>query len=86
MTHLELVAHVAEAEGLDEKDVRRVLDRAFETVVEKVAADDKVVVGGLGTFKRGLKRRGPRAAKDAPRKGKLVLTPSSTIDGKLNPG
>ena len=84
MTHLELVAHVAEREELDEKDVRRVLDRAFETIVDKVAADDKVIVGGLGTFKRGLKRRGPKQANDSPRKGKLVLTPSSTLDGKLN--
>jgi nucleoid DNA-binding protein len=84
MTHLELVARVAEAEALDERDVRRVLDRAFELVVEQVAADEKVVVGSFGTFKRGLKRRGPRQAKDAPRKGKMVLTPSSTLDGKLN--
>lgn len=84
MTHLELVAHVAQTEDIDAGDVRRVLDRAFETIVEKVAADGKVVVGGLGTFKRGLKRRGPKQAKDSPRKGKLVLTPSSTIDGRLN--
>ena len=84
MTHLELVHHVAAAEGLDEKDVRRVLDAAFEAIVAKVAEDDKVVVGGFGTFKRGLKRRGPRQAKDSPRKGKLVLTPSTTVDGKLN--
>ncbi|HEX8387406.1 MAG TPA: HU family DNA-binding protein [Sphingomonas sp.] len=84
MTHLELVARVAEAEQLDEKDVRRVLDAAFDAIVEEVAKDDKVVVGGFGTFKRGLKRRGPKQAKDVARKGKLVLTPSSTIDGKLN--
>ena len=58
MTHLELVAHVAEREQLDEKDVRRVLDAAFEAIVGEVARDDKVVVGGFGTFKRGLKRRG----------------------------
>jgi nucleoid DNA-binding protein len=84
MTHLELVARVAEQEQLDEKDVRRVLDAAFDAIVERVAEDDKVVVGSFGTFKRGLKRRGPKQAKDAPRKGKLVLTPSTTIDGKLN--
>jgi nucleoid DNA-binding protein len=84
MTHLELVAHVAEAEQLDEADVRRVLDRAFETIVDKVADDDKVVVGSFGTFKRGLKRRGPKQGKDTARKGKIVLTPSSTMDGKLN--
>jgi nucleoid DNA-binding protein len=85
MTHLELVAHVAEREGLDEKDVRRVLDTAFDAIVEKVAADDKVVVGSFGTFKRGLKRRGPKQGKDTPRKGKIVLTASSTMDGRLNP-
>lgn len=84
MTHLELVAHVAEREGLDEQDVRRVLDAAFEAITAQVAEDGKVVVGGFGTFKRGEKRRGPRQPKDAPRKGKLVLTPSSTLDGRLN--
>lgn len=84
MTHLELVSHIAEQEDVPEADVRRVLDRAFETVIGRVAEGDKVVVGGFGTFKGGLKRRGPKQAKDAPRKTKLVLTPSSTIDGKLN--
>lgn len=86
MTHLELISHVAEREQLDEKEVRRVLDAAFEAVVDQVADGDKVVVGGFGTFKGGLKRRGPKQAKDAPRKTKLVLTPSSTLDGRLNPG
>lgn len=85
MTHLELVAQVAEREDMDEKDVRRILDAAFEAIVVEVAKDDKVVVGSFGTFKRGLKRRGPKQAKDSPRKGKLVLTPSSTLNGKLNP-
>lgn len=84
MTHLELVTHVAEREEMNEADVRRVLDAAFEKVVERVAEGDKVVVGGLGTFKPGLKRRGPKADPKSPRKTKLVLTPSSTLDGKLN--
>ena len=53
MTHLELVAAVAAAEELDEHDVRRVLDRAFETIVGEVAGGGKVVVGGFGTFKEG---------------------------------
>lgn len=43
-----------------------------------------MVVGGFGTFKGGLKRRGPKQANDAQRKTKLFLTPSSAIDGKLN--
>jgi len=85
MTHLELVAHVAQSAELDEKDVRRVLDTAFETVVDRIAEGDKVVVGGLGTFKPGLKRRAPKADPKSPRKTKLVLTPSSTLDARLNP-
>jgi nucleoid DNA-binding protein len=84
MTHLELVAHVAGATDLPEADVRRVLDTAFEAIVDEVGKDDKVVVGGFGTFKAGLKRHGPRSPKDAPRKKKMVLTASSTLDGKLN--
>jgi nucleoid DNA-binding protein len=84
MTHLELVAHVAGAEELDEKEVRRVLDAAFATIVDEVAGGGKVVVGGFGTFKRGLKRRAPRADRNAPRKHKLMLTPSSTLGEKLD--
>ena len=84
MTHLELVARVAEATELDDADVRRVLDSAFDTIIAAVAGDDKVVVGGFGTFKPGLKRRAPKADRTAPRKKKLVLTPSSTIDAPLN--
>ena len=84
MTHLELVAAVADAEELDEKDVRRVLDRAFETIVGEVAGGEKVVVGGFGTFKQGLKRRAARSDPKAPRKHKLLLTPSSTLATKLD--
>ena len=84
MTHLELVAHVAGQTGLAEDEVRRVLDAAFEAIVDEVARDDKVVVGGFGTFKPGLKRRAPKADRGAARKKKIVLTASSTMDGKLN--
>lgn len=84
MTHLELVAAVGQAEEMDEKDVRRVLDRAFATIVDEVAGGGKVVVGSFGTFKQGLKRRAPRADRNAPRKHKLLLTPSSTLGTKLD--
>ena len=84
MTHLELVAAVAGAEELDEKDVRRVLDRAFETIVGEVADGGKVVEGGFGTFKQGLKRRAAHADPKASRKHKLLLTPSSTLGAKLD--
>ena len=84
MTHLELVARVADQEKLGEDDVRRVLDAAFAAIVDEVASGDKVVVGHFGTFKPGLKRRAPRSDPTAARKTKLVLTPSSTLDGQLN--
>lgn len=84
MTHLELVARVAEESGLDEAQARAALDAAFEAIVAAVADDGKVVVGGFGTFKPGLKRRGPKTDPKSPRKTKLVLTPSSTLDGRLN--
>jgi nucleoid DNA-binding protein len=84
MTHLELVAHVAGTTDVGEDEVRRVLDAAFEAIVEEVAKEEKVVIGGFGTFKAGLKRHGPRADKSAPRKKKITLTASSTMDGKLN--
>lgn len=84
MTHLELVARVADRAELDDKQTRAALDAAFEAIVAEVADGGKVVVGGFGTFKPGLKRRGPKADPKSPRKTKLVLTPSSTLDGRLN--
>jgi nucleoid DNA-binding protein len=62
MTHLELVARIASASGLDEKEVRRVLAHAFETIVDEVAGGGKVAGGAFGTFKQGPKRRAPWAA------------------------
>ena len=84
MTHLELVAHVAGATDLPEADVRRALDAAFEAIVAEVAKDDKVVVGGFGTFKAGLKRYGPKSDRSKPRKKKMTIAPSTTLNGKLN--
>ena len=84
MTHLELVAHAAAKAELDEAQARAVLDAAFAAIVAEVADGGKVVVGGFGTFKQGLKRRGPKADPKAARKHKLVLTPSSTMGDKLD--
>ena len=84
MTYLELVAAVAQRAELDEKAVHAALDALSEVVVEQVAGDGKALVAGLGTFKPALKRRNPRATKDAPRGRKLVLTPSSTVNARLN--
>ena len=84
MTHLELVAQAAEKAGLDEAQARAVLDAAFAAIVAEVADGGKVVVGGFGTFKPGLKRRAPKADPNSPRKHKLVLTPSSTLGEKLD--
>lgn len=85
MTYLELVALVAERAGTEEAQARQALDAAFEAIVGEVAGGGKVVVGGFGTFKGGLKRRRPGADKSAPRATKLVLTPSSTLNDRLNP-
>ena len=76
MTHLEFVSCCAERAGLEEKVARAVLDAAFESIVEEISKDGKVVVVGFGTFKPGLTRRTHRK--------RLVLTPSSTMAKRLN--
>ena len=52
MNKAELVDKVAEATGRSKKDVEDVLTAALGSVVEAVAAGDKVALPGFGSFQK----------------------------------
>jgi DNA-binding protein HU-beta len=52
MNKAELVDKVAEATGKSKKDVEDVLTAALGSVVEAVAAGDKVALPGFGSFQK----------------------------------
>ena len=52
MNKAELVDKVAEATGKSKKDVEDILTAALGSVVEAVAAGDKVALPGFGSFQK----------------------------------
>ncbi|MFM7270686.1 MAG: HU family DNA-binding protein [Actinomycetes bacterium] len=52
MNKAELVDKVAEATGRSKKDVEDILTAALGSVVEAVAAGDKVALPGFGSFQK----------------------------------
>jgi DNA-binding protein HU-beta len=52
MNKSELIAAVAAGTGGDQAEARRHVDAVFDTIIRSVAAGEKVVVTGFGTFER----------------------------------
>jgi DNA-binding protein HU-beta len=52
MNRSELIAAVAAGTGGDQAEARRHVDAVFDTIIRSVAAGEKVVVTGFGTFER----------------------------------
>lgn len=50
MKKAELIAAVAEKSGLTKKDAEKAVNAVLDSIVEAVAAGDKVSVVGFGTF------------------------------------
>ncbi len=50
MKKTELIAAVAEKSGLTKKDAEKAVNAVLDSIVEAVAAGDKVSVVGFGTF------------------------------------
>ena len=55
MNKAELVDKVAEATGRSKKDVEDILTAALGSVVEAVAAGDKVALPGFGSFQKSYR-------------------------------
>ena len=76
MNKTELVAAVAAKTAMSKKDAEKALTAVLDTVVETLAAGEKVQLVGFGTF--DVKKRGERAAKN-PRTGETVKVPATKV-------
>ena len=76
MNKTELIAAVAAKAGFSKKDAEKALTAVLDTVVETLAAGEKVQLVGFGTFE--AKERGERAAKN-PRTGETVTVPATRV-------
>ena len=66
MNKTELIAAVAEKNGMSKKDAEKVVSSTFETIAQALAQDDKVQLIGFGTFE--VKAREARTGRN-PRTG-----------------
>lgn len=73
MTKNELISAVAQRTGLPKKDAERILNTAFETMADRLAAGEKVQIAGFGGFE--VKERAARTGRN-PVTGEAVEIPA----------
>ena len=76
MNKTELIAAVAEKAGISKKDAEAAVNTTLDTIVEMVAAGDKVQLVGFGTFEP--RERSAKTGKN-PRTGESIEIPASKI-------
>ena len=76
MNKTELIAAVAEKAGITKKDSDAAVNTTLDTIVEMVAAGDKVQLVGFGTFEP--RERSAKTGKN-PRTGESIEIPASKI-------
>ena len=76
MNKTELIAAVAEKGGISKKDADAAVNTTLDTIVEMVAAGDKVQLVGFGTFEP--RERSAKTGKN-PRTGESIEIPASKI-------
>ena len=76
MKKSELIAAIAEKSGLSKKDAEKALAATIDTVVETVAAGDKIQLVGFGTFEQ--RQRNARTGID-PRTGNSIEIAASKV-------
>lgn len=76
MKKTELITAIAEKSGLTKKDAEAALTATLDTIVETVAAGDKIQITGFGTFEQ--RQRNARTGCD-PRTGKSIEIPASKV-------
>jgi DNA-binding protein HU-beta len=74
MKKAELIAAVAEKSGLTKKDAEKAVNAVLDSIVEAVAAGDKVSVVGFGTFE--TRTRSARTGLN-PRTKETIKIPAS---------
>jgi DNA-binding protein HU-beta len=76
MKKTELIAAVAEQSGLTKKDAEKAVNAVIDTIINAVAADDKIQITGFGTFEQ--RTRNARTGCD-PRTGNKIEIPASKV-------
>lgn len=76
MNKTELIAAVAEKAGMSKKDADKAVNAFVETVVEAVAAEEKVQLVGFGTFE--VRNRAERMGRN-PRTKEEIVIPASKL-------
>lgn len=74
MNKAELIAAVAEKNGMTKKDAEKVVLSVFETITDTLAAGEKVQIVGFGTFE--AKKREPRVGRN-PKTNETIELPAS---------
>jgi nucleoid DNA-binding protein len=89
MTKNDIVVRIAKETGQSYKDVRRIVQRTFDSVVEALATEGKIELRNFGVFK--VRRRQARKARN-PRTGEpvqvqayntVVFKPGLTMQEKI---
>ena len=76
MNKTELIAAVAEKANLSKKDADSAVNAVIDSIVEAVAANDKVQLVGFGTFE--VRERNERKGRD-PRTNQEIVIPASKV-------
>ena len=76
MKKTELIDAIKETTGLSKKDSEKALTAALDTIINAVAAGDKVQLTGFGTFEQ--RTRNARTGVD-PRTGNSIEIPASKV-------
>lgn len=76
MKKSELIAVVAEKAAISKKDAEAAVSATFDTIVDAIAAGDKIQIVGFGTFER--RERNARTGVD-PRTNAKIEIPASKV-------
>ncbi len=76
MNKTELIAAVAEKASISKKDADSAVNAVIDTIVEALAAEEKVQIVGFGTFE--IRSRSARQGRD-PRTNSPITIPASKV-------
>ncbi|MDD4910060.1 MAG: integration host factor subunit beta [Candidatus Omnitrophica bacterium] len=76
MTKKDIVLKVADETGIKQTDVKKVVQKSFDCIIEGLARGEKIELRNFGVFK--IKQRRPRTGRN-PRTGEAVPVPSRKV-------
>lgn len=76
MNKAELISSVSEKTGFSKKDSEKALSAILDSIMESIAANEKVQLIGFGTFE--LRSRSERMGRD-PRTNESIVIPASKV-------